>query len=462
MAFTLNDTYDLRICRDSSKNHSKLSDVRNILFESACMPTFVRNDSSTFGEDNSLPSTERRSSKVPKLEEISEENFEEEVDSELNTEETDSDENEVENETPILLEEPTERIQVFLRIRPETKAENYEIDNDKNILWVKNPTKANKLTQLNYFKFNKIFDESTEQWPVVETCAIPLLRDLILGDNSLLFTYGITSSGKSFTMRGNRQQPGIVPTILAFLFKTLENNLRPNQQPAYKPSKFNSLIVLSKADQFKENRAKQKLLNYIKDVYEINREIDDFQKFSSILLENEQRNESYVSLLRNEIDESSITGLWVSYWEVYNDKVYDLLKPGNLNRRQSTVTLQSVNSANNEKLFIPTGLTEVYVNSAEEALQIYLYGQENLKKHISSTALNSASSRSHSSFNISLIKTFGENNQNALVSNLSFCDLAGRERTKKSQVERAHLKEANFINKSLLLLGQCIRSLRSK
>lgn len=455
MAFTLNDTYDLRICRDSSNELPKLSDVRNILFESAYMPTFVRNDNSTLGDDNSLPAIERRSSKAPKLEEIFEEDFEEEVDSNLNIEETDSDE--FEEESPVLLEEPTERIRVFLRVRPETKADNYEIDQEKNILWVKNPTKTNKLSQFNYFKFNKIFDDSSEQWPVVETCAIPLLRDLLLGDNSLLFTYGITSSGKSFTMRGNRQQPGIVPTSLALLFKTLESNLRQNQQPAYKPFKFNSLIALSKADQFKENRAKHQLFDEIKNINEINREIDDFKKFSSTFLENDL--ESYVSLLRGEIDELSTTGLWVSYWEVYNDKVYDLLKPGNLNRRQSTVTLKSVNSANNEKLFIPSGLTEVYVNTAEEAFRIYLYGQENLKKHISSTALNSSSSRSHSSFNISLVNTVG---QTAVVSNLSFCDLAGRERTKKSQVEKAHLKEANFINQSLLILGQCIRSLRSK
>ncbi|KAH9399401.1 Kinesin-like protein kif20a, partial [Tyrophagus putrescentiae] len=449
MAFTLNDTEDLRIDRDPS-NVYNLSDARDILFESAYMPTFVRNDNSTLSDDNSLPTMAHRSSQAPKLDQIFEEDSDEENVLNCDKEEGDTEEHEAEEEQPAVLNESTERIQVFLRIRPEVKADNYEIDQEENILWVKNPSKTNK-PSYNRFKFDKIFEDSSEQWPIVEKCAYPLLHDLLGGDNSLLFTYGITSSGKSFTMRGSSKQPGIVPTSLVLLFETLANNLHPNQRPNFKPINFNGLAGLSKSDQLFESKVKQRLFDEIQNIGEINREIENFKKFSSTLLESYF--ESHVCPLRGELDANGSTtaGLWVSYWEVYNEKVYDLLNPGNHTRRQSTVTLKSVNSSSNEKIFIPQGLMQV-------GLRIYLYGQENLKKHISSTALNSSSSRSHSSFNITLVNSDGHS---AIVSNLSFCDLAGRERTKKSLVTKTHLKEANSINQSLLTLGQCIRSLRA-
>lgn len=456
MAFTLNDTEDLRIDRDPS-NVYNLSDARDILFESAYMPSFVRNDNSTLSDNNSLPTMAHRSSQAPKLDQIFEEDSDEENVLNCDNEESNTEEHEAEEEQPAVLNESTKRIQIFLRIRPEVKADNYEIDQEENILWVKNPSKTNK-PSYNRFKFDKIFEDSSEQWPIVEKCAYPLLHDLLGGDNSLLFTYGITSSGKSFTMRGSSKQPGIVPTSLVLLFETLANNLHPNQRPNFKPINFNGLAGLSKSDQLFESKVKQRLFDEIQNIGEINREIENFKKFSSTLLESYF--ESHVCPLRGELDANGSTtaGLWVSYWEVYNEKVYDLLNPGNHTRRQSTVTLKSVNSSSNDKIFIPQGLMQVYVNSAEEALRIYLYGQENLKKHISSTALNSSSSRSHSSFNITLVNSDGHS---AIVSNLSFCDLAGRERTKKSLVTKTHLKEANSINQSLLTLGQCIRSLRA-
>ena len=47
------------------------------------------------------------------------------------------------------------------------------------------------------------------------------MRDLLLGKNALLFTYGVTNSGKTFTMEGPQHNPGIVQRLLAVVFASI-------------------------------------------------------------------------------------------------------------------------------------------------------------------------------------------------------------------------------------------------
>ena len=73
-------------------------------------------------------------------------------------------------------------------------------------------------------------------------------------------------------------------------------------------------------------------------------------------------------------------------------------------------------------------LSEIKVNSAQEACQILAAGQQNLK--YSATSLNQKSSRSHCIFNIKLAKL---TDTGVKVSVFSFCDLAGSERQSKAK-----------------------------
>ena len=49
--------------------------------------------------------------------------------------------------------------------------------------------------------FQSVFDEESSQREVFRDCGLPLVRDLLHGKNGLLFTYGVTGSGKTYTMQ---------------------------------------------------------------------------------------------------------------------------------------------------------------------------------------------------------------------------------------------------------------------
>ena len=91
-----------------------------------------------------------------------------------------------------------------------------------------------------------------------------------------------------------------------------------------------------------------------------------------------------------------------------------------------------------------------------------MIGRENLQ--FAATRLNEHSSRSHCVFTIKIIGSPNSNETSNIygtVSMLSFCDLAGSERIKKTHNTGDRQKEAGNINSSLLALGRCIQILRA-
>ncbi|OAV94572.1 hypothetical protein PTTG_26928 [Puccinia triticina 1-1 BBBD Race 1] len=186
------------------------------------------------------------------------------------------------------------------------------------------------------------------------------------------------------------------------------------------------------------------------------------------------------------IDTNCEYGIWISYAEVYNEKVYDLLDTLLESSSSSGATFQSFTAnladqashsggvikrkpltlkhdkANGNKYI--HGLTEIRVRTAEEAKILLRHGQVN--RTVFSTYANRTSSRSHGIFTIKVIK-LPKNMQlsesmlsAATVSRLSIVDLAGSERTRNTQTTGQRLKEAGNINKSLMVLGQCMETLR--
>ena len=71
------------------------------------------------------------------------------------------------------------------------------------------------------YSFAQVFNESTTQSEIYENVAKPLVRDVLNGKNGLLFTYGVTGSGKTFSMMGNNSEYGILQRSLESLFQSI-------------------------------------------------------------------------------------------------------------------------------------------------------------------------------------------------------------------------------------------------
>ncbi|XP_031179753.1 centromere-associated protein E isoform X8 [Sander lucioperca] len=149
--------------------------------------------------------------------------------------------------------------------------------------------------------------------------------------------------------------------------------------------------------------------------------------------------------------------LRVSYMEIYNETVSDLLVDSS--KRKPLEVRETIN----KNIFV-SDLTEELVTSSAQALAWIRKGEKN--RHYEKTSMNQRSSRSHAIFRMILESreksdpASGENADGAiLVSNLNLVDLAGSERASQTGAEGARFKEGCNINRSLFVLGQVIKKL---
>lgn len=165
--------------------------------------------------------------------------------------------------------------------------------------------------------------------------------------------------------------------------------------------------------------------------------------------------------------------LRVSYLEIYNEAIKDLLNPSNdSNLKIATDKMRGV---------CVSGLTEEVVTCKDDVMSIIERGEAN--RHISSTDYNLHSSRSHTLFQMIIesrersansnnpsttllhrrtLTSNGYQNHNkptmeaVRISQLNLIDLAGSEKAASNEERR---KEGSYINKSLLTLGTVISKL---
>ncbi|XP_068948574.1 kinesin-like protein KIF13A isoform X4 [Petaurus breviceps papuanus] len=154
-----------------------------------------------------------------------------------------------------------------------------------------------------------------------------------------------------------------------------------------------------------------------------------------------------------EQNESQIFKVEVSYMEIYNEKVRDLLDPKG--SRQSLKVRE-------HKVLGPyvDGLSQLAVTSFEDIESLMSEG--NKSRTVAATNMNEESSRSHAVFNIIVTQTLYDlqsGNSGEKVSKVSLVDLAGSERVSKTGAAGERLKEGSNINKSLTTLGLVISSL---
>ncbi|XP_041525951.1 chromosome-associated kinesin KIF4-like [Microtus oregoni] len=142
--------------------------------------------------------------------------------------------------------------------------------------------------------------------------------------------------------------------------------------------------------------------------------------------------------------------LKVSYLEIYNEEILDLLCPS----REKT----QINIREDPKEGIKlVGLTEKTVLVASDTVDCLEQG--NNSRTVASTAMNSQSSRSHAIFTISIEQRKKHDKNSGFRSKLHLVDLAGSERQKKTKAEGDRLREGININRGLLCLGNVISAL---
>ncbi|CAJ1056595.1 kinesin-like protein KIF23 isoform X2 [Xyrichtys novacula] len=303
------------------------------------------------------------------------------------------------------------------------------------------------------YSFKKVFGVSVSQIELFEHVAKPLVDDLLHGKNGLLFTYGVTGSGKTFTMTGSPGQGGLLPRSLNMIFQSIG----PYQAKRYvfKTDDKNGMEVQNEVDALLERQRRENSLPIPK--------TSSRQKLDPEIADMINPEEAFEA---EGVDEDSSFSIFVSYIEIYNNYIYDLLEETQEDAiKPKPPQSKTLREDQNHNMYV-AGCMEVEVKSAEEAFQVFWRGQK--KRKVANTRLNRESSRSHSVFIIKLaqapLDADGDNvlqdRNQVTVSQLCLVDLAGSERTGRTGAEGTRIREAGNINQSLLNLRTCIEILR--
>lgn len=234
---------------------------------------------------------------------------------------------------------------------------------------------ASKKVKDQIFAFDRVFDENTTQSDVYEGTTKNLLDSVLDGYNATVFAYGATGCGKTHTITGTPQSPGIIFLTMQELFEKIE--------------------------------------------------------------ERSQDKSTEVSL---------------SYLEIYNETIRDLLVPGG---SKAGLTLRE----DSNQAVTVAGLTSHHPKDVQEVMDIIVQGNE--YRTVSPTMANATSSRSHAVLQVNIAQKDrnADINEPHTMATLSIIDLAGSERASVTKNRGERLTEGANINKSLLALGSCINAL---
>lgn len=225
------------------------------------------------------------------------------------------------------------------------------------------------------FAFDRIFDQNATQGEVYESTTRTLLDSVLDGYNATVFAYGATGCGKTHTITGTAQQPGIIFLTMQELFERIE----------------------------------------------------------------ERSGEKH-------------TEVSLSYLEIYNETIRDLLVPGG--SKQGLMLREDTN----QTVSVP-GLSSHHPQNVQEVMDMIMRGNE--YRTMSPTEANATSSRSHAVLQINIAQKDrnADVNEPHTMATLSIIDLAGSERASATKNRGERLLEGANINKSLLALGSCINAL---
>ncbi len=173
------------------------------------------------------------------------------------------------------------------------------------------------------------------------------------------------------------------------------------------------------------------------------------------------------------VDPNAEFAVVVSMYEVYNDRIFDLLAVPNNQKdlRRRHLLFKSTEASPDRK--VVAGLRKVVCGSYEEALMVLETGLT--ERRVAGTGSNSVSSRSHGFFCVEVKRRPRGGMSNLWTgAQLTIVDLAGKfephskgtelnsltlgsERARNAKTAGATLAEAGKINESLMYLGQCLQ-----
>ncbi|KIW93888.1 uncharacterized protein Z519_05203 [Cladophialophora bantiana CBS 173.52] len=179
-----------------------------------------------------------------------------------------------------------------------------------------------------------------------------------------------------------------------------------------------------------------------------------------------------------DIDRHAEYVVLVSMYEVYNDRIFDLLSNPTSPNAPPTSTRQGAalqkgllrrpllfkNTEMSPDMKVVAGLRKVVCGSYDEAMMVLETGLT--ERRVAGTGSNSVSSRSHGFFCIEVKKRMRSNHNGGYLmayqspwtgGTMTICDLAGSERARNAKTTGSTLAEAGKINESLMYLGQCLQ-----
>ncbi|KAG7484892.1 hypothetical protein MATL_G00055110 [Megalops atlanticus] len=412
----------------------------------------------------------------------------------------------------------SERVKVYLRIRPLTEAEKEKgeeqgcvcVQNEETLMLTAPKNSYNMKSSergiapnVHKFTFTQISGPETTQQEFFERTMKEMVGDVLRGENRLLYTYGVTNSGKTYTIQGTGREAGLLPRALVSVFRKLQGRLYGTLD--LKPVLCQEVRWLNSSEVRAEEIRRDGLLKetcnpgqsiaettgYAGEEREALKWKNSSRKEESVVSQNSRlqggagvscdsgiggistasctatqlEDSDSVCLDSDSMSQSAGEGLeegvrfsvWVSFFEIYNEFLYDLLDaPPSLQPRKRPPLRLCDDRHGNPYV---KDLTWVQVRSADEAWKVLRVGRRN--QSFASTHLNHNSSRSHSIFSIRILHVHpgSQSEQSTRISELTVCDLAGSERC-KDQRSGERMKEANNINTSLHTLGRCISALR--
>ncbi|PLB53200.1 kinesin family protein [Aspergillus steynii IBT 23096] len=397
--------------------------------------------------------------------------------------------------------------QVYLRLRPPISQQ--QDDHVERCLTVDTSEPANQIpsgpTQIilqppsdvrkravEKFGFTKVFEESSSQLNVFEDTGLEsIIRGVLTeGRDGLVATLGVTGSGKSHTILGSKTQKGLTQMSLDVIFKSLESTIKPPdnsinplllstvsasdpcESQMFTAQSFLEAVYGDPADRGRNSRAQTPMSSG-----RANTPMAEptpaiiFPRRNLPQRSNALPRSPDVTHLTVDLNPHSEYIVLVSMYEVYNDRIFDLLSPAIVPGQGSTMSRQGGNAQKDRRrpLFfkstegspdrkVVAGLRKIACSTYEEALAILEVGLTERK--VTGTGANSVSSRSHGFFCLEVKrrmrnKRTGE--ETWIGNTLTVADLAGSERARTAKTAGSTLAEAGKINESLMYLGQCLQ-----
>ena len=307
--------------------------------------------------------------------------------------------------------EKEDRVLVHVRVRPlTTQEEGHHIvveSRSKHQLAIRRSMEDRADNGLRTFSFDRVYwsldggNQFDGQDDVYNHIGKLMLEHAFAGFNTCIFAYGQTGSGKTYTMMGDPHShddegPGIIPRACDELFTLID-------------AKYTNIQALAPPQEGEEGAGGAP--------------------------------SAAAPIFSHEV--------FCSYYEIYNERVYDLLEPGKENLR---VREHPTHGPYVENLHVSP------VCMYEEVRALLLTG--NKYRHTNATKINERSSRSHAIFTITLKQSqYSDGELTEFISKINLVDLAGSERTKNAGTTGDVFNEGVNINKSLCNLGTVIHSL---